>query len=178
VTLWETYRVGSPGETFRTIATNRLRGTPFSTATYGSYEELLIANLGSRGLFRADSIGGTGLDEDAVARRVVEARMGTLEAGGRSYQLRPGLTVWIPLTVDMEINQTSETPWYAEMMDIQTDEWKRQMDTYRREKAEMSKPAFQYHRVKYLAVADRDRFINEGEQLRDALVKQYKQPPA
>lgn len=176
MSVLEPYQVTATGETFRSIATARLVSQTFNGVTYGSYEELLIANLGSHSVFRNDPFGGVTVDEESIAKRVIETGMGSRDASGRSYQLRRGLTVWIPMTIEVYGETASETPWYAEMMDLDTDRWREQMAVYRREKTLRSRPPFEYHRLKYQTPGERDRFISEGLDLKSDLEKRYNSP--
>jgi hypothetical protein len=171
--LWEVYQVQGEGETFRTIARNKLVGRAFNGAEYGSYEELLVANLGTRHVFRRDDIAGTRVDDSAIAERVIQTGMGVPDPSGHSYQLRPGLGVWIPMTLEFSVDRTKETVWYAEMMDLDRDAWESQMATYRQEKALRSRPPFEYHQIRYQTTDDRDERLRDGLELLSRLERLY-----
>lgn len=184
---YEKYEVASEGETFRTIAATKLARSPIDgSLRYGSYEEFLVANLylDQDRLFRVSPIGGgTVVDEAAVAELVAATGMGTRVANGRSYSLRQGLILWFPFTVDVEMEQLESSLWFTDVMDLTTEEWRRQTAAYADAKSRMSRPPYQYHQPQYFGAngkksgsAAQDEFVRDGTTLRDALAERYNAP--
>ncbi|MEO7414117.1 MAG: hypothetical protein ABIZ81_12255 [Opitutaceae bacterium] len=177
---FEFHQVELEDETFRSIASASARKIA-ATRRYASYEELLLANLYQEsGLFRFDPVGGTRIDEERVAELVINARMGSRDDTGRSYRLRRGLTLWVPFTVDLPLDRLEGSLWFADIMDLPTAEWQRQIASYSAAKSRMTRPPYQYHEMKYFAAAGRasaekvrDRFIAETEALRGQLEETY-----
>lgn len=180
----EKYVVASENETFRTIAAGKLaRSRIGGSLQYGSYDEFLVANLYDRTLFRTGPVGGTLVDEAAVAELVAAVGMGTRAANGWSYSLRPGLILWFPFTVEVEMERLESSLWFSDVMDLTTEEWRRQTAAYTDAKSRMSRPPYQYHRIQYFGAdgkksggAARDEFVRDGSALRDALAERYNAP--
>lgn len=109
--------------------------------------------------------------------------MGTRVANGRSYSLRQGLILWFPFTVDVEMEQLESSLWFTDVMDLTTEEWRRQTAAYADAKSRMSRPPYQYHQPQYFGAngkksgsAAQDEFVRDGTTLRDALAERYNAP--
>jgi hypothetical protein len=144
------------GGTFRSVH-QALTATTDGVQEVGTYEEFLEANLGmgeGPSIYTVDPVGGTVVDEGAVAALVIASGMGHAHATG--YRLFPGLTVILPVLVTVSVDVVETQTWYGDVLQLSDEEWKRLTAAYERTRLTMSLPEFQHYSPTYYSGSPAD----------------------